>query len=132
VGIVQMAWCCPCGATELHARGLCLRCYDAWLRSQRRFGGQREAVIRRDGERCLICSTPEQVIVHHRSKKVFATLCRGDHARVHHLRRLRWGMNEFLRQLWREQHSKQPEQLELSLEAPPAPPEQLPLIVLAA
>jgi hypothetical protein len=41
------------------------------------------------------------------------TLCRGDHARVHRLYRLRYGLPRKLKELWHEWHPEAPEQLEL-------------------
>jgi hypothetical protein len=60
----------------------------------------------------------DDVLVHHRRPGVqrarwFATLCRGDHTRLEHLYRLRFGLPERLKELWRELHPDQPEQLEL-------------------
>jgi hypothetical protein len=45
--------------------------------------------------------------------RLFSTLCRACHARIHHLYGLRYGMSPFLQKLWQEQHRGQAEQLEL-------------------
>ena len=63
---------------------------------------------------------PAQIVVHHRLPDVhrlplLLTLCRACHARVHRTFRPRYGMPEFLRILWREQHRGWPEQWDLAL-----------------
>jgi hypothetical protein len=65
-----------------------------------------------------VCGGKHDVLVHHRKPGIntlrwFATLCRGDHTRLEHLYRLRFGLPERLKELWRELHPDQPEQLEL-------------------
>ena len=134
--LLQRIICCPCGSTELHARGLCLRCYDQRRRSLQRFGGLREIVLARDGYRCTACGTPTFVVHHRRpfgTSRIYVTLCPSCHARVHRTLYVRWWMDEYLRQLWREQHPRLAEQLALPLLDPPSiEPEQLLLIAPAA
>jgi hypothetical protein len=100
----------------------------------RRFAGERYQTILRDGGRCTVpgCGS-ERVIVHHRNKRLYVTLCPGCHARVERTRYPRWDMHPYLRQLWREAHPRLAEQLPLALVlAVPRAPEQLSLLVLAA
>jgi len=134
MGLAQRIICCPCGSIDLHARGLCLRCYDQRRRSLQRFGGLREQVLLRDMYRCTnpACGRPTNV-VHHRRPRGLVTLCPSCHARVERTLYVRWCMDEYLRQLWREKHPGRPEQLPLELGTGPQreTSEQLPLIVLA-
>lgn len=88
--------CVECGATDRShvAVGLCHKCYnrhwvdkhrqritrykhDWWvasggtryskmLREQRHFGGLREAVLQRDGNKCCQCGSWHQLLVHHK------------------------------------------------------------------
>lgn len=116
----QRSLWCPCGRAEIHARGLCRACYEDWRRDEEHFAGLRDQALARDGA-CLVCFALKQLLVHHRRPGVnqlqwFATLCHGCHNRVHHIRRIWYGMNPNLRQLWLEVHRGQPLQLELALE----------------
>jgi hypothetical protein len=75
--------------------------------------------LKRDGRRCTCCGSDQHVVVHHRkpginASRLFATLCRRCHARIHWARRAWFGMTDYLRELWREQHLRQPEQLEFT------------------
>ena len=99
--------------------GKCRRCYDSRRLSLRRFNGRREQVLARDGCHCVNCGST-RVVVHHRNRRLFVTLCLACHARVHRTSRLRFGrLTQFLETLWREQHAGQPEQLLLpSFETP--------------
>jgi hypothetical protein len=111
----QNAFFCGCGAPSLYALGRCERCYRRLRLSREKFEGRREETLARDGYACLVCGGIDLLIVHHRTRRKFATLCRGHHSTVHHLGRLRYGMNPLFVQLWREQHPDQPLQLELRL-----------------
>ncbi len=116
----QRSLWCPCGCEEIHARGLCRQCYEDWRRDEQHFGGLRDEALKRD-RACIVCYTLQKLLVHHRNPGVnklplFATLCRGHHNQVHHIRRIRYGMPPKLRQLWLEAHRSQPLQLELALE----------------
>ena len=120
----QASLWCPCGSLALFRRGRCRPHYWADARNRRYFASLRERTLFRDGGMCLVCGEirPEQLIVHHRAPRVarlglLATLCRGCHARVHHLPRLRYGLPAFLETLWREQHRDAPAQLELAFAA---------------
>lgn len=110
----QQQFACACGQTELYAKGRCARCYFAHRHDIQRFGGQREATIRRDGGRCRLCSSFE-VVVHHRVKGdhgSLVTLCPHCHPRL--LRyRLFFGAPPLFVQLWKEQHPGQAWQHEL-------------------
>jgi 5-methylcytosine-specific restriction endonuclease McrA len=120
--MTQIRICCPCGSEKRHwARGLCRRCYDARRYSERRFGGQRDAVLARDGYACALSGSHDDLNVHHRSKLRFVTLSRGLHTRVHKLRRLPYGMPALFVRLWEEQHGRS-RQLEFALAPAPEPP----------
>lgn len=108
----QLQICCPCGAPDLLAKGLCAPCYKRWWHNQHFFGGQRETVVRRDGGACTLCGTRERIVVHHRRRGLI-TLCRHCHPRVHFLYQLPYGVSPLFRALWWELHSKQTPQLEL-------------------
>jgi hypothetical protein len=129
----QIRICCPCGSEERPwARGLCRRCYDARRYSEVRFDGRRSAVLARDGFACVLSGVRQDLNVHHRSKRAFITLSRRWHTRVHHLRRLRYGMPALFVRLWEEQHGRS-RQLDLPLVQPVARvDEQQPLAFAAA
>ncbi len=117
---LQRSLWCPCGSDALHARGLCRQCYEDWRRDEKHFAGLRDRALKRDGA-CLVCYRLDQLLVHHRNPGVnrlplFATLCRGHHNQVHHIRRIWYGIDPKLRQLWLEVHRTQPLQLELALD----------------
>lgn len=65
-------------------------------------------------------------MVHHRHQagqttRIFATLCRACHAKVHHVRHLKYGrLTPYLEQLWYEQHQRQAQQLLLPAFEPAA------------
>jgi 5-methylcytosine-specific restriction endonuclease McrA len=48
----------PCGRTKILAQGLCGTCYTLKRQDEEYFGGLREAVLKRDGHRCCVCSKP--------------------------------------------------------------------------
>ena len=93
---VQSAMHCRCGREKILANGLCASCYNLKRQDTEYFGGLREAVLERDGNRCRVCDAPggrkREMIVHHRvpGKSVLAlmiSLCPGCHAKVHRTRR---------------------------------------------
>lgn len=90
-------WCRSCGTTELYAHGWCRPCYDRRRRSQRYFGGHREAVLCRD-RCCQLCLAEKRLIVHHRY-------------------RLPGFYSDLFLELWRELHPDLPIQLRLPLAA---------------
>jgi hypothetical protein len=114
----QLALFCACGrrAPELRGLGCCRPCYYRRYRSWRFFGGLREVVLKRDRFRCRVCDSVVSLVVHHRSednhKRRLITLCIGCHTRVHRYRALRLWMPTVLLKLWREQHPRQPFQLQ--------------------
>jgi 5-methylcytosine-specific restriction endonuclease McrA len=109
---------CRCGAP---AAGLvlCRRCRQQAADSRRRFGGWREAVVRRDRGQCVACGErPARPHVHHRrpgvqDRRWLAALCPGCHARIHQLAALGrgWLPPRFI-ELWSEQHPGAPVQLQ--------------------
>lgn len=111
--------------------GLCSLCLRRVRLSREKFAGKRELALRADGEACVLCGNFDDLIVHHRNRRLLATLCRGHHARVHHLRRLAYGLDPLFVRLWRERHRGQPEQLELALVAVSPRPVQVALFAAA-
>jgi hypothetical protein len=112
---------CPCGRALPVLAGLCRACYRARARDRARFAGCREAVLRRDGERCRGCGAGHGLHVHHRTPGLHAparliTLCAACHARIHRLGAIRSFLPAPLDQLWSEQHRGAPRQLQLPLE----------------
>jgi hypothetical protein len=123
----QLAMWCACGrelSVSRRASGFCRVCQRRRRLSLEKFDGGRESAFARDGEACVVCGAIDDLVCHHRTRKLFGTLCRGDHARVHHIRRLRFGLPRKLKQLWRELHRAQPEQIEFSFAAESAPMRQ--------
>lgn len=121
---VQRSLLCGCGSAQLFRSGRCKRCYRSHQLSVERFAGLREAALRRDGG-CVLCGALKSLIVHHRRPPCsdlprLATLCRGDHVRVHFVQRLRYGHSPHFVRLWRELHPDAGVQLELPFfETPP-------------
>lgn len=109
----EQLWC-GCGGPIWRA-GLCARCHRRARLNRENFDGRRDAVLARDGFACVLCGATENLVVHHRNKVRLVTLCRGEHASVHHRRRLPFGVPDLYAQLWREQHAHQAQQLELPL-----------------
>jgi hypothetical protein len=112
---------CPCGDLPAIA-GFCCRCYGHRARSRRRFAGNRETVLDRDGRRCQACGGREWLAVHHRQPGChdldrLITVCAACHARMHRLSAVRRWIPEALAPLWAEQHPGSPLQLQLPLEA---------------
>jgi hypothetical protein len=101
----------------VNRRGVCARCDRRRRLSQENFAGERETALRRDEYRCQVCASIDDLLCHHRRprerQRGFATLCRGDHTRLHKLYRLRYGLPQRLKELWHELHPEAPEQLEL-------------------
>src|SRR6266568_4054174 len=64
--LVQLAMFCRCGALPPLTAGLCHSCYWKWRHSLRFFGGVRDDVLERDGQRCRACGSDRWVGVHHR------------------------------------------------------------------
>jgi len=108
----QLPLFCRCGSTgPFYSRGLCARCYWQLRNDIRNFDGRREQTLRRDRRRCVICSSDEDPIVHHRPRGL-ATLCRPHHAKIHHLAALYFA-SEIMVELWTELHPNKPQQLQL-------------------
>jgi hypothetical protein len=113
---------CSCGSERLYASGLCAPCYGRQAHSRRRFAGERDAVLERDGRCCRVCGVARQLAVHHRRpgvhrRRLLITLCAACHARVHRLGALRRWTEPALVALWREQHPETPLQLQFAWEA---------------
>ena len=122
--LVQRSICCPCGNDQVLALGLCATCYTLKRQDEEYFGGQREAVLTRDGKRCAVpgCTTLKRgkwsIAVHHRKPgnsdpKLMITLCLACHAKVTRTQYLQRKWPPLLRMLWREQHPKAHEQTAL-------------------
>ncbi|MGC9293398.1 MAG: HNH endonuclease [Acidobacteriaceae bacterium] len=111
-------FCLHCGATDIYARGHCLRCYARLRWDRQHFSGLREAVLSRDSHVCRICGSAEMLVVHHRNPGVskldrMVTLCAACHARIERTLCLRHTLPPLLCLLWREIHPMAPEQLSL-------------------
>jgi len=83
------------------------------------FGGQREAVLERDGA-CQVCLADHPLLVHHRRPGTERplwqiTLCLRCHVRLHRRRQLPGEYSDLFFRLWREQHPGCPAQLRLPL-----------------
>jgi hypothetical protein len=50
---LQSAMHCRCGNPKILAHGLCATCYTLKRQDEEYFGGLREAVLERDGYRCI-------------------------------------------------------------------------------
>jgi hypothetical protein len=119
--VAQRSICCPCGNDKVLALGLCATCYSLKRQDEEYFGGQREAVLTRDGNRCAVpgCKTLKRgkrsIAVHHRKPgnsdpKLMITLCLACHAKVTRTQFLSQEWPPLLRVLWREQHPEAYEQ----------------------
>jgi len=119
----QLDLLCACGRrpVELKGPGCCSLCYYRQYHSWRRFGGLREAVLKRDRFSCRACGAQRRLVVHHRAERnataLLITLCIRCHVRLHRSRRLRSWVPEVLLGLWRELHPGGPVQLQLPLTA---------------
>jgi hypothetical protein len=117
-GRFQYSLFCSCFRRPVEVGQLCRVCYARTYRSQRFFGGHREAILGRDEQRCRACGSRDHVIVHHRRPGVqdpewLIVLCAGCHARVHRSFALRLWFPDMLVELWRELHPEAPVQLQL-------------------
>ena len=113
---------CPCGNAKVLALGLCSTSYTLKRQDEEHFGGLREAVLERDGYRCRVCDASNRdkrsIVVHHRVPgrsvlRLMLFLCQGCHAKVHRTRAVLSAMPHLLLELWREQHPKGHEQVQL-------------------
>jgi hypothetical protein len=122
---------CPCGKSQILAKGLCSTCYSLKRQDVEYFDGHREEVLRRDDYRCRVpgCLTIKRgkrsVAVHHRQPgnsdpAMMITLCLPCHAKISRTRYVSDDWPEFLRVLWREQHPRGHEQtsLDFSIQLP--------------
>ena len=135
---IQRSICCPCGNDKVLALGLCATCYTLKRQDEKYFGGQREAVLTRDGNRCAVpgCTTLKRgkrsVAVHHRKPgdtdpKLMITLCLACHAKVTRTLYLKREWPPLLRVLWREQYPKAHEQTALNFLEKGTPSKRVPL-----
>jgi HNH endonuclease len=117
--VIQTALLCGCGGSLP-----CTKCERRARLSREMFGGEREAVLLRDGRQCQVCGDPEarRLVVHHRvpgqnERRWLVTLCRACHVRAHHTARPGVVLvlaTPFLFRLWRELHPRQALQLLLA------------------
>ena len=120
--LVQLALFCPCGTLPPLTAGLCHSCYWKWRHSLRFFGGVRDHVLERDGQRCRACGSDRWIGVHHRqpgsnTPSLLLCLCAACHATVHRLLSLWKWIPTALVELWAEQHPGVPIQLQIELSA---------------
>jgi 5-methylcytosine-specific restriction endonuclease McrA len=120
---IQRAMHCRCGNRKILARGLCAICYTLKRQDEEHFGGLREKVLERDGNRCRVCDASgrdkRSIVVHHRKRgrsvmEWMIALCPGCHAKVHRTKAAVTEMPPLLLQLWREQHPRGHEQMRLN------------------
>ena len=116
--MTQASLLCGCGATLP-----CERCARRERLNREQFDGNREAVLRRDEYQCQACGELDGrlILVHHRTRRLYVTLCRRCHPVIHFTARPSYAMlaeTPFLYLLWRELHRGQPEQLPLEAPAP--------------
>lgn len=103
------------------------------------FGGLRAEVLERDRYRAQCCGAIDGLIVHHRkpgrnARRLLIALCRRCHAKVHRTKYPRYTFPAELRDLWREAHPGQAEQLcfDLAAQSGHLPAEQPALFEAAA
>ena len=136
--LIQRSICCPCGNDKVLALGLCATCYTLKRQDEEYFGGKREAVLSRDGNRCAVpgCTTLKRgkrsIAVHHRKPgnsdpKLMITLCLACHAKVTRTQHLEKDWPPLLRTLWREQHPKGHEQVQIDFTSKRAVAKLVPL-----
>ncbi len=134
---VQGALHCRCGREKILANGFCVSCYSLKRQDAEYFGGLRETVLERDGYRCRVCDAPGgrkwELIVHHRvpGKSVLAlmiSLCPGCHARIHRTKAVLSAMPPLLLKLWREQHPRGHEQVQLDFSSKKPAAKAVPLL----
>ena len=134
--LMQRSICCPCGNDKVLALGLCATCYTLKRQDEEYFGGHREAVLTRDGNRCAVpgCTTLKRgkrsIAVHHRKPgnsdpKLMIALCLACHAKVTRTQYLQREWPPLLRMLWREQHPKAHEQTALDFAGKRTPPRRV-------
>ena len=134
----QIVMHCPCGNTNVLAKGLCSTCYTLKRQDEEYFGGHREEVLKRDDYRCRVpgCVTVKRgkrsVAVHHRAPgnsdpAKMLTLCLACHAKVTRTFYVQDDWPEFLRVLWREQHPEGHEQVTLNFAVKSPPDRNVPL-----
>ena len=125
--LIQRSICCSCGNDKVLALVLCATYYMLKRQDKEYFGGQREAVLVRDGNRCAVPDyttlkrVKRSIAVQHRKPstsdpKLMITLCLACHAKVTRTHYLRRGWPSLLRLLWREQHPDGHEQTRLNLQ----------------
>ncbi len=118
--------------------GLCATCYTLKRQDEEYFGGHREAVLARDGNRCRIpgCTNLKRgkrsLAVYHRepgnnNPDLMITLCLEHHAMVTRTQMLRKEWPELLRILWREQHPEGHKQTILNFAVKPVAVKLVPL-----
>jgi hypothetical protein len=117
---VQTALWCSCGRERVASNGLCETCNRRERLSREMFGGLRTEILERDGFRGQCCGAIEDLLVHHRRpgrnlRRLLTTLCRRCHARIHRTLYPTFAFPAELRELWREAHPGQAEQLCLRL-----------------
>ena len=113
----QLALFCPCGALPPLTAGLCTSCYWRWKHSLRFFGGRRDEVLGRDDRRCRACGSDRWVGVHHRrpgsnAPTLLLCLCAACHVQVHRLLSIWKWIPALVADLWAEQHSGAPVQMQ--------------------
>jgi hypothetical protein len=111
---------CRCCAREAEIGVLCRPCSARGYRSQRFFGGHREAVLGRDQRCCRACGSREAIVVHHRRPGLqdpawLITLCAACHAQVHRSQALRVWVPDGLAELWQEMHPNAPLQMRIEI-----------------
>ena len=131
---VQRVLHCPCGCAKVTARGLCAVCYALKRQDEQNYAGLREAVLDRDGRRCRVCDASgrrkRSLAVHHRvpgrsELDLMISLCLPCHAKVTRTLVMNKGWPLLLIVLWREQHPRGHEQVQLDFRMPAAPPKQV-------
>lgn len=119
---LQRSLFCGCGRPLQSRLVHCATCAWEIPYSARYFGGQRSAVLLRDGRRCQTCGSSHVLHVHHREPgkhelDSLITLCAACHARVHRLQSLRYWLPPVILPFWEEQHPETPRQLQFEWEA---------------
>jgi hypothetical protein len=118
----QRVMSCPCGNAKVLALGMCATCYTLKRQDEESFGGLRELVLERDGYRCRVCNASgrdkRSIVVHHRKPgksvlNLMLSLCPGCHSKIHRTKAALSLMPPLLLELWREQHPKAHEQVQL-------------------
>ena len=120
----QRSLFCPWGSFSLFCSGVCRTCYGNWPIPDDACAGHRDAVLARDGARCVACGScsPRPHVYHRRPgehpPRWLATVCDACHARIHKLSALTRGwLPPRLVELWHEQHPSVPLQLQFAWDA---------------